>query len=224
MDTSRIPGDWQKKLAEEFDKPYFKELKNFLEEERRNHTIYPPEKEVFAALQATEYLDTNVLILGQDPYHGKGQAHGLCFSVPSGIKHPPSLRNIFRELKDDLGYDIPKNGDLTSWAKQGVLLLNAVLTVRAGEANSHKDKGWEKFTDEIIRILNAKNDSLIFVLWGKYAQKKQALIDSEKHLIITAPHPSPFSAHHGFFGSKPFSTINSHLKSLKKKQIDWKLS
>lgn len=223
MNISRIPSDWRRHLADQFEQPYFSALSEFLEEERAKHTIYPPEDQVFAALEHTPYTKANVLILGQDPYHGPNQAHGLAFSVRPGVKPPPSLVNIFKELKNDLDCPIPNNGSLVSWADQGVLLLNAVLTVRAGEPNSHKNKGWEKFTDTVISRLSGKESEVVFVLWGNYAQKKLALIDAERHTIVQAAHPSPLSARHGFFGSRPFSKINEALQRAGKPEIDWKI-
>lgn len=219
----QLPPSWQPLLAEEFDKPYFQHLREFVDHERQAHTVYPPENEVFSAFQLTPYEDVNVLLLGQDPYHNENQAHGLCFSVRPGIKPPPSLKNIFKELRDDLGCKIPNNGYLVPWARQGILMLNAVLTVRAHEANSHKNKGWETFTDTVIRTVNQKQDSVVFVLWGSYAQKKRALIDTSRHTIIEGVHPSPLSAKGGFFGSRPFSRINSTLEANGKPVIDWQI-
>ncbi|WP_353933179.1 uracil-DNA glycosylase [Okeanomitos corallinicola TIOX110] len=223
MQTIQLPISWQAVLAEELEKPYFSKLQEFLIEERQSYCIYPPEKDVFSAFELTAYEQVNVLLLGQDPYHGENQAHGLCFSVKPGIKSPPSLMNIFKELRTDTGFDIPSHGYLVNWAKQGVLMLNAVLTVRAGTANSHKNQGWEIFTDAVINQVNQKPDPVIFVLWGGYAQKKLKLIDTTRHLVIQSSHPSPLSARHGFFGSKPFSAINSALKGWGKPEIDWEL-
>jgi uracil-DNA glycosylase len=220
---SLLPPSWRPLLAEEFDKPYFRKLTQFLVEERQHFSIYPPEKDVFTALKLTPYKNVNVLLLGQDPYPGEGQAHGLSFSVRPGIKPPASLRNIYKELETDVGFRMPNNGYLAPWAKQGVLLLNAVLTVRAGEPNSHQGKGWETFTDAIIRKVNEKSDAVVFVLWGAYAQKKIALLDTNKHTIIKSAHPSPLSARHGFFGSRPFSQINQALRAANKPQIEWQL-
>jgi uracil-DNA glycosylase len=217
-----ILPSWQKVIGEEFKKPYFRKLMAFVDEERRKYTIYPPEEDVFNALKYTPYDAVNVLLLGQDPYHDEGQAHGLCFSVRPGVKPPPSLVNILKELKDDLGCRIPNNGCLVPWAEQGVLLLNAVLTVRAHEPNSHKNKGWETFTDAIIRAVNDKDDRVVFVLWGAYAQKKAKLIDTDRHVIVKAAHPSPLSAGK-FFGSRPFSAINRALREAGKPEIDWQL-
>ncbi|MEO7327777.1 MAG: uracil-DNA glycosylase [Minicystis sp.] len=226
MSTSAIPAfpsSWRLHLDQERDKPYFKELAKFLETERKTQQIFPPTEEVFSALELTPYEEVKVLILGQDPYHDDNQAHGLCFSVKPGIKPPPSLANMYKELKDDVGFTIPKHGYLVPWAKQGLLMLNAVLTVQAHTPNSHKDKGWETFTDAVIRKVNEKPDRVIFLLWGGYAQKKEKLIDGKKHLILKGAHPSPLSARAGFFGSKPFSTINKALQEMGKAPIDWQL-
>jgi uracil-DNA glycosylase len=217
-----LPLSWQTVLADEINKPYFKELEKFVDGERKAHTVFPPENDVFNALKLTPYDKVNVLLLGQDPYHDDGQAHGLCFSVRPGVKPPPSLMNMFKELKNDVGGAIPNNGFLEPWAKQGVLLLNAVLTVRAHEPNSHKDRGWEKFTDAVIRAVNDKPSPVIFLLWGAYAQKKEKLIDGTKHKVLKAAHPSPLSAKK-FFGSKPFSSVNHALEELGKPPINWQL-
>jgi len=198
-------------------------LHNFLAAERQTHTVYPPESDVFNALRLTPYAHARVLILGQDPYHDEGQAHGLAFSVRPGVKPPPSLVNIFKELHDDLGYRVPNNGDLTPWAAQGVLLLNSVLTVRAHSPASHRGKGWEIFTDTIIRAVAAREDPIVFVLWGAFARKKRALIDTGRHTIVESAHPSPLSAHAGFFGSRPFSAINNALYDAGKNPVDWLL-
>jgi uracil-DNA glycosylase len=219
----KLPSSWRPLLDEEFDKPYFQKLKEFLEQERQSYDIYPPEKDIFAALKLTPYESVNVLLLGQDPYPGKDHAHGLCFSVRPGIAPPASLRNIFKELKSDVDFRIPNNGYLASWAEQGILMLNAVLTVRAGEPNSHKGKGWEIFTDTIISRVNERDSSVVFVLWGAYAQKKIELIDAKRHTIIKSAHPSPLSARNGFFGSRPFSAINKALKTTGKPEINWQI-
>ncbi|MDG4657692.1 uracil-DNA glycosylase [Ectobacillus antri] len=212
-------NDWHNLLEEEFQKTYYKELREFLKEEYATQTIYPPAQDIFNALHYTSYSDTLVVILGQDPYHGPNQAQGLSFSVNEGIKQPPSLKNIFKELHSDIGCPIPNHGSLVKWTKQGVLLLNTVLTVRQGEPNSHKGKGWEVFTDRIIELLNEREKPVVFVLWGKHAQAKIPLIT--RHPIIESAHPSPFAANKGFFGSKPFSRINEHLVRIGEKPIDW---
>ena len=220
MENSKIqlPGDWLKHLASEFEKPYMIKLKaKILEEKKLGKKIFPPGPLIFNAFHLTHLKDLRVVILGQDPYHGHGQAHGLCFSVPTGVNPPPSLKNIFKELKEDL--DIvknPNNGNLESWAKQGVFLLNTSLTVCAGKAMSHKDIGWEQFTDKVISVISEEKEKIIFVLWGSHAQSKIPLINT-KHIIIKSPHPSPLSAHRGFFGSRPFSRINQNLE----KNIVW---
>ena len=215
--------DWNPLLRSELDKPYWSELQTFVADERRHHTVYPPHDEVFAALHLTPYADTKVLILGQDPYHGPKQAHGLCFSVRRGMRVPPSLQNIHKELHDDLGLPIPDHGNLESWALQGVLLLNATLTVRAGQAGSHQNRGWETFTDEVIRVVAAKDDPVVFVLWGNFARRKKALVDTNRHAVIESPHPSPFSANNGFFGSRPFSRANAELVARGRTPVDWSL-
>lgn len=218
-----IPQSWHEHLNGELEKPYFHKLAQFVDEERQNYTVFPPEPEVFSALQITPYERVNVLLLGQDPYHDNNQAHGLCFSVCPGIKPPPSLMNMFKELQTDVGFRIPNNGYLVPWAEQGILMLNAVLTVRAHAANSHKNHGWETFTDAVIRQVNEKHDSVVFVLWGGYAQKKLKLIDTKRHAVVQMAHPSPLSAHNGFFGSKPFSAINAALRQADKPEINWQL-
>ena len=223
MTVPQLPPSWNQALGEEFDKPYFQQLQEFLQAERQSNIIFPPEEDVFSAFELTPYEQVNVLLLGQDPYHDNNQAHGLCFSVKPDITPPRSLINIFKEMQADIGVDIPNHGHLISWAKQGVLMLNAVLTVRAHEANSHKNKGWEKFTDAVIKKVNQKRSPVIFVLWGGYAKKKLKLIDTERHTVIQSTHPSPLSAHNGFFGSKPFSAINTALKSFDKPEINWQL-
>ncbi|MBI4852177.1 MAG: uracil-DNA glycosylase [Acidobacteria bacterium] len=223
MTNPKLPASWQNVLADEFEKPYFKQLQAFVEDERKNHTIFPPEEDVFSAFTLTPYDEVNVLLLGQDPYHDDNQAHGLCFSVRPGIKPPPSLVNMYKELKEDISFKIPSHGYLIDWAKQGMLMINAVLTVRAHTPNSHKDKGWEKFTDAVIGKVNEKRDPVVFVLWGGYAQKKEKLIDDSHHTIIKCAHPSPLSARSGFFGSKVFSKINQALENNGKKMINWQL-
>lgn len=219
----RLDNDWDELLKDEFKKEYYKNLREFLKNEYSTNVIYPNMNNIFKSLKLTSYKDTKVLLLGQDPYHGENQAHGLAFSVCKGVKTPPSLLNIYKELKSDLNCFIPNNGYLIPWAQQGVLLLNTVLTVRAHEANSHKDKGWEIFTDKIIEILNNRNDPVIFILWGANARKKKELINSNKHYILEAPHPSPLSAHRGFFGCNHFSKVNDILIELKKNPIDWQI-
>lgn len=221
--TPSIPASWQPVLGDETEKPYYKKLQAFLAEERSSHTVFPPEAEEFTALELTPYERANVFILGQDPYHDDGQAHGLAFSVRPGIKTPPSLANMFKELKSDLGCRIPNNGYLAPWAEQGVLLLNTALTVRAHEPNSHKGKGWERFTDAVISAVSARDEPVVFVLWGGNAHKKLSLIDAERHTIIQSAHPSPLSARNGFFGSRPFSRINEALRTYGKPEIDWQL-
>jgi uracil-DNA glycosylase len=220
---TKLPASWQPVLAEELDKPYFSKLSQFLKEERQEYTVYPAEKDMFTALKLTPYADVKVLILGQDPYHNVGQAHGLAFSVPPGIQLPPSLLNIFKELRNDLGCRIPNNGCLIPWAEQGVLLLNAVLTVRAHQANSHQGKGWEKFTDAVIQKISDREGKVVFVFWGGNARKKVKLVDTDRHTIIQSAHPSPLSAHHGFFNSKPFSAINKVLQAAGESAIDWQI-
>ena len=218
-----LKNDWKNLLDDEFNKEYYKTLRNFLITEYKTRTIYPDKYDIFNALHFTPYKDIKVVILGQDPYHGPGQAHGLSFSVNPGIKTPPSLLNIYKELNSDLGCYIPNNGYLKKWADQGVLLLNTSLTVRAGEANSHKSIGWEIFTDKIISLINEKEDAVVFLLWGNNAIKKKNLITNKKHLILTSVHPSPLSASRGFFGSKPFSKINNFLTSVNKNPINWQI-
>ncbi len=218
-----IPESWRAHVADEFEKLYFSNLAQFVDDERAHYTVFPPEPEVFSAMNLTPYENVNVLLLGQDPYHDDNQAHGLCFSVRPGIKPPPSLMNMFKELQSDVGFSLPNNGYLVPWAEQGILMLNAVLTVRAHLANSHKNRGWETFTDAVIRSVNAKESPVVFVLWGNYAQKKQALIDTTRHTIIQSAHPSPLSARNGFFGSKPFSKINRLLHEAGKPEIAWQL-
>jgi uracil-DNA glycosylase len=215
--------DWNPVLRGEFAKPYWSELQAFVGAERQRHIVYPPREDVFAALHLTSYANTRVLILGQDPYHGARQAHGLCFSVRPGVPIPPSLVNIYAELRDDLGIEPPGHGNLEAWARQGVLLLNATLTVRAGQAASHQGKGWETFTDEVIRVVDAKPHRVVFILWGSYARRKKVLVDTSRHAVIESAHPSPMSAHSGFFGSKPFSRTNAALVEVGLPPIDWRL-
>ena len=218
-----LPEDWKMAVGEELEKPYFRNLADFVDMERRDTAVYPPEDDVFNALKTTPYERVSVLLLGQDPYHDDNQAHGLCFSVRPGIPPPPSLVNIYKELKSDLGCPVPDNGYLVSWAEQGVLMLNAVLTVRAHQPNSHKGKGWETFTDAAIRAVSAHQTPVVFVLWGGYAQKKAALIDTTRHTIVQSAHPSPLSARSGFFGSRPFSRINTILRDTGRPEIDWQV-
>ena len=218
-----INNDWDNLLEKEFEKPYYKNLRCFLDNEYQNCTIYPPAKYIYSALRLTPYENTKVVILGQDPYHEPNQAHGLAFSVVKGERIPPSLVNIYKELNDDLGCTIPNHGYLEKWANQGVLLLNTVLTVREHLANSHKGKGWEELTDSIIRILNKKNEPVVFILWGANARSKKAFITNSKHLIIESAHPSPLSAYNGFFGSKPFSKTNNFLIQNNLSPIDWQI-
>ncbi len=218
-----LKNDWHELLKDEFQKEYYLKLRKFLIEEYRTRVIYPDMYDIFNALHYTPYKSVKAVILGQDPYHGPNQAHGMSFSVKPGVPAPPSLVNIFKELKDDLGCYIPNNGYLKKWADQGVLLLNATLTVRAGQANSHQNIGWEHFTDRVISLLNEREDPVVFILWGKNAQSKLKYIDEQKHFIIKSPHPSPLSAHAGFFGSKPFSKTNNFLRSIGKEPIDWQI-
>lgn len=222
MESSvKIAPSWKLQLEEEFSKPYFLQLINFVKQEYGTHTVYPPGKEIFRAFDTCSFDETRVVILGQDPYHGAGQANGMCFSVRDGIPFPPSLSNIFKEIQSDTGKPIPASGDLERWARQGVLLLNATLTVRASLAGSHQNKGWEIFTDAVIQKLSSEKSNIVFLLWGAYAQKKGALIDSQKHEVLMCPHPSPFSAHNGFFGCRHFSKTNAFLKQKGLTGIDW---
>ncbi|OOR24571.1 uracil-DNA glycosylase [Bacillus cereus] len=218
-----LQNDWGPLLGSEFEKEYYQVLADFLKEEYEEHVIYPKKEDIFNALQYTSYENTKVVILGQDPYHGPNQAHGLSFSVQPGIKTPPSLLNMYKELRDEYGYEIPNNGYLVKWAEQGVLLLNTVLTVRQGEANSHKGKGWEHFTDRVIELLNEREKPVIFILWGRHAQAKKKLITNTNHYIIESVHPSPLSARRGFFGSKPYSKVNEILSNMDEKEIDWQI-
>jgi len=217
----KIAPSWKSHLSGEFEKLYFKQLIEFVKVEYLTQTIYPPGKEIFRAFDSCELEQVKVVILGQDPYHGAGQANGLCFSVRAGVRMPPSLVNIFKEIHADLGKPMPTSGDLGRWAEQGVLLLNATLTVRASSPGSHQNKGWETFTDEVIKTISDKRENLVFLLWGAYAQKKGEIIDRNKHLVLMSPHPSPFSADRGFFGCKHFSKANVYLKSKGLKEIDW---
>jgi uracil-DNA glycosylase len=221
-ETDVLPESWRAVLGEELGKPYFAELLEFVEKERSNGPVYPPRDEVFAALEATPFEDVKVLVLGQDPYHGAGQGHGLCFSVRPGVRIPPSLRNIYKEMKEELGHPVPDNGYLMPWARQGVLLLNAVLTVREAEPNSHKGRGWEKFTDAVIKAVAERPDPAVFVLWGAYAQKKLPLIDQARHAVVKGAHPSPLSAKK-FFGSRPFTQMDAAIAAHGHTPIDWRI-
>ena len=216
-------NDWAEYLNPELKKPYYLELRKFLVSEYKSRQIFPDMYDIFNALHYTSYKDTKVVILGQDPYHGDGQAHGLSFSVKPGVKAPPSLINIFKELKDDLGCEVPNNGCLKPWTDQGVLLLNTVLTVRAHQANSHRNMGWEQFTDRIIQLLNERDEPIAFILWGAPARKKKKMITNPKHFIVESAHPSPLSAYNGFFGSRPFSKVNAFLESVGKQPINWQI-
>ncbi len=218
-----LTNDWSDLLRAECEKTYFLQMKSFLTDQSEQTTIYPEKKDIFNALHFTSYEQTKVVILGQDPYHGRGQAHGLSFSVQPGVKIPPSLKNIFKELQTDLGYPIPNHGCLEAWAHQGVLLLNTVLTVQESTPNSHKGKGWEFFTDEVISLLNKRKQPVVFILWGRNAAEKKQVITGEHHYIIEAAHPSPFSAYRGFFGSRPFSKTNQFLTSIGETEIDWQI-
>ena len=222
MGSIKLSDDWLSHLKSEFETTYMLDLKKFLKSEYENKkVIYPKKSEYFKALNATKLKDTKVVIIGQDPYHGPGQAHGLCFSVADGIRFPPSLQNIFKEMKSDIGGEIPKSGNLEAWARQGVLLLNSVLTVVVGKAGAQQNRGWVKFTDKVIETVNRECDHVVFILWGAYAQKKAAFVDRKKHLVLESVHPSPLSAHRGFFGSKPFSKANVWLKSQGLRPIQW---
>ena len=223
MINPEIEESWKELLWEEFQKPYFLELKNFLVEEKKKYRIFPPGKEIFNAFNLTPFHKVKVVILGQDPYHGYGEAHGLCFSVKEGVPLPPSLKNIFKELQDDIGFIPPASGNLTKWALQGVFLLNTILTVRENQPQSHRNKGWEKFTDAVIQLISEKKEHVVFMLWGLNAKAKLPLIDTSKHLVLTAAHPSPLSAHNGFFGCKHFSKANAYLKSNNIEPIEWQL-
>ncbi len=215
--------DWNPILRDELAQPYWAELQAFLADERSRHQVFPPAEEVFAALHQTPYASVKVVILGQDPYHGPGQAHGLCFSVRKGVAVPPSLRNIFTELHDDLGISPPRHGNLDAWTRQGVLLLNTSLTVRAHQAASHHGRGWERFTDQVIRAVNDKPERVVFILWGGAARKKRSLVDTGRHVVLESAHPSPLSAHNGFFGSRPFSRANAALEAAGREPVDWRI-
>ena len=223
MFEMKLNNRWQELLSEEFNANYFSGLEQFLEKEYREKRIFPARQDIWNAFKYTDYDEVKVLLLGQDPYHGEGLAHGLSFSVQPGVRIPPSLRNIYKELQADLGIPIPETGYLKKWAEEGVMLLNTVLTVREGEANSHRGKGWEKLTDKAISLLNEREKPVIFLLWGRPAQEKQRLIDTSRHVVIASPHPSPLSANRGFFGSAPFSKVNAELRRLGMKEIDWSL-
>jgi uracil-DNA glycosylase len=219
----RLPEDWKKVLKDVLASPEFAKLEAFVEEERREYRVYPSEEDLFSAFRLTPYDEVKVLLLGQDPYHRPGQAHGLAFSVKPGVKPPPSLVNVFTELRSDLGLPKPKDGSLIPWAKQGVLLLNAVLTVREGEPNAHEGRGWETFTDAVIQKVSDKPEPVVFILWGSYARKKEKLIDTARHFVLKGPHPSPLSAKRGFFGSRPFSRTNEELVARGREPINWSL-
>ena len=218
-----ITNEWLNEIGQEFTKSYYKDLYNFVSHEYNNHIIYPDANDIFSAFHLTSVKDVKVVILGQDPYHNEGQAHGLCFSVKPGVDIPPSLVNIYKELEDDLGCKVPNNGYLEKWAKQGVLMLNTVLTVRAHQANSHKNKGWEQFTDAVIEAVNMQDRPIVFILWGAPARRKKSMLNNPKHLILEAPHPSPLSSYRGFFGSKPFSKTNRFLEQQGLEGIDWQI-
>jgi uracil-DNA glycosylase len=219
-----IDESWKEILNNEFQRPYFSDLKAFLVDEKKDYTVYPPGSRIFSAFNHTPFKKVKAVIIGQDPYHGAGQANGLCFSVADGIKKPPSLVNIFKELHSDLGIEIPISGNLEGWAEQGVLLLNATLTVRASQAGSHQNKGWETFTDSVIHLLSEKKEGLVFILWGAFAQAKEKLIDLSRHHVLKAAHPSPFSAYNGFFGCRHFSRTNELLRQMGKEEINWDLN
>lgn len=217
----KIASSWKQHISPEFSKSYFKQLADFVKTEYQSGTVYPPGKEIFRAFDSCDFDQVKVVIIGQDPYHGPGQANGLCFSVREGIRMPPSLVNIFKEIQQDLGKPMPSSGDLGRWAEQGVLLLNATLTVRASSPGSHQNKGWEMFTDAVIKKISDERENVVFLLWGAYAQKKGEIIDRNKHLVLMSAHPSPFSADRGFFGCKHFSKANAYLRSKGLKEIDW---
>ncbi len=217
----KIEESWRLQLEGEFEKEYFKKLISFVKEEYNQKRIYPPGSLIFSAFDHCSFKNVKVVIVGQDPYHGSGQANGLCFSVADGVRHPPSLQNIFKEIQSDLGIPIPQSGNLERWADQGVLLLNATLTVEASKAGSHQNRGWEEFTDKVLQVVSENKEHIVFILWGAYAQKKGSFLDDSRHLILKSPHPSPFSAHSGFFGSKPFSKTNQYLTSKGLTPINW---
>lgn len=220
----RLEASWKALLQDEFQQPYMQALRQFLRDEKAaGKTIYPPGPDIFNALNSTPFNQVRVVVLGQDPYHGPGQAHGLCFSVQKGVAVPPSLKNIYKELSQDLGLSLPSHGNLSHWAQQGVLLLNAVLTVEAGNAGAHQNKGWERFTDRVVGLLNERREHLVFMLWGSYAQKKGAIIDRRKHLVLQSAHPSPLSAHRGFLGNRHFSSANAYLQTHQLPPIDWQI-
>ena len=221
MNKKLFENDWDELLCNEFEKPYFINLREFLIKEYAEENVFPKQDDLWTAFELTSYKDVKAVILGQDPYHGPGQAHGLSFSVEKGIPHPPSLRNMFKELASDIGCEIPKDGTLTGWAKQGVLMLNTVLTVRQGQAHSHRRQGWETFTDEVIRLLSEREKPVVFILWGRPAQEKKGLINTTRHAIIESFHPSPLSASRGFFGSRPYSKTNKLLELWNEEPIDW---
>jgi len=216
-----IEKSWKAVLEQEFEKEYFKKLVNFVDKEYETQKIYPQASEIFSAFELCPFSEVKVVMLGQDPYHGKNQAHGLCFSVKEGVRVPPSLKNIYKELNFDIGLEIPKSGNLEHWAKQGILMINATFTVRASNAGSHQKKGWEEFTDAVIKVISDQKENVVFLLWGAYAQKKGKIIDRKKHHILESAHPSPLSAHRGFLGNKHFSKTNNYLKSVKKEPIKW---
>lgn len=217
----KIAEAWKELLEDEFEKPYFEDLVAFIKQEYQTQRVYPPGRQIFAAFDYCNWDKLKVVIIGQDPYHGAGQANGLCFSVAEGVRIPPSLQNIFKELQNDVGKEIPKSGNLEDWAKQGVLMLNATLTVRANNAGSHQNKGWEQFTDAVIKKISEQKENIVFLLWGAYAQKKGTVIDRGKHLVLESAHPSPFAAHRGFFGNKHFSQTNAYLEGKSKSLISW---
>ncbi len=223
MSAVKIHPSWRKVLNEEFEKPYFEELISFVKKEYSTKKIYPEGKNIFRAFELCPFESVKVVILGQDPYHGPSQANGLCFSVNDGIALPPSLQNIYKEISTDLGVQMPTGGNLDNWAKQGVLLINATLTVRANTPGSHQNKGWEELTDAVIKVISEKKEHIVFLLWGKYAQDKGSIIDNTRHYVLTSPHPSPFSAYSGFFGCRHFSKTNEYLKSIGEKPIEWNL-